>query len=200
MKNEILYQNSYNPTVFSLIEDRESLLDIGCADGLLGKQLHARFPHMRIDGVEYSPHLAEKAKPFYSNVYVQDVMGFTSRSRYDIVVMGDILEHLVEPSMVLTNVKSYLNNDGFIIVSLPNVANWQVRYRLLCGNFDPDLGILCREHLHFYTRRTAANLLYAAGWRIAEMKTNNSRIKLLGRIWPELFAFQFVFKCTPLSH
>jgi hypothetical protein len=54
-----------------------------------------------------------------------------------------------------------------LIVSLPNVAHWQIRLRLLAGRFNyEDYGVMGRTHLRFYTVKTGRDLLKAQGYII----------------------------------
>jgi len=84
-----------------------------------------------------------------------------------------------------------------LIASIPNVSNWMVRIRLLFGNFDYSGGILDKGHLKFFTYKTARKLLEDGGLKIVAVLNNNGTLPLrvLGRVWMKLFAFQFVFKC-----
>lgn len=77
-------------------------------------------------------------------------------------MFADVLEHLLFPEQVLKYfVYNYLKENGQVIISLPNVANWQVRLNLLFGKFNyTDRGIMDKTHLHFYTFKTARELIF----------------------------------------
>jgi hypothetical protein len=63
----------------------------------------------------------------------------------------------------------FLSDDGRIVIALPNVAHWSVRYQILVGRFEyEDSGILDRTHLRSYTRDTARAMLEEAGLEIRE--------------------------------
>ena len=42
--------------------------------------------------------------------------------KYDFIIFADVLEHLVEPWVVLKNVSKFLKPKGSIIVSIPNIG------------------------------------------------------------------------------
>ncbi len=137
---------------------------------------------------------------------------------FDVVVAGDVLEHLPRPEDLLSALKPLLAPGGTLLVSLPNVANVTVRAALLAGRFPyADRGILDRTHLRFYTRASARGLLAAAGfqvrWETATAMPVELAIPALGRPpiaapvrgaarllaagWPTLFGYQFVFEASP---
>jgi SAM-dependent methyltransferase len=79
--------------------------------------------------------------------------------RFDTIVFADVLEHLPDPVEALRRYRRLLAPGGKILVSVPNVAVWNVRLGLLLGRFRyTATGTLDRTHLRFFTR---ANLLRA---------------------------------------
>jgi SAM-dependent methyltransferase len=86
--------------------------------------------------------------------------------RFDVIIFADVLEHLAWPIGVLREYLKLLKDDGSVIVSLPNVGLWSVRFSLMFGRFRyEDSGVLDRTHLRFFTRRSATEMLDAAGLR-----------------------------------
>ena len=95
-----------------------------------------------------------------------------------------------------------LAENGFIVVSIPNIANWKVRLKLLLGKFDyREEGIMDKTHLRFFTKKTAVRLIEKAGYKIEKEEFVPSFPfpffkKPLSRINPNAFAFQFIFSAT----
>ena len=132
-----------------------------------------------------------------------------------VVLLGDVLEHLVDPAAALRGMHALLTPGGVVIASIPNVACWPARLALARGTFDyADFGIFDRTHLRFFTRRTARALAGEAGFRVeAELFAPVERApgllrrtlplatdvvyKRLMRVWPELLAQQFVLRLRP---
>ena len=83
---------------------------------------------------------------------------------FDAIICADVLEHLRDPCGALRRLRSLLAPAGWMIVSVPNVAHWSVRLRLLAGRFDyQPSGVLDEGHLRFFTRGTARQLMSQAG-------------------------------------
>lgn len=201
--------------ILKLVEDAKRplrILDVGTADGYLGAILKERGHY--IVGVERDPRLAEKARPFYDRFYQVDVDGFDfpERHEYDFIIFADVLEHLPDPAAVLRRCRASLKQDGNIILSVPNVANFVVRLSLLFGRFEyRDRGIIDRTHLRFFTLKSLSNLLQECGLDIRLIVATPIPLQmicsvtdrrffaplhdchyLLVRLWKTLLAYQFV--------
>ena len=91
-------------------------------------------------------------------------------------------------------------DNGYIIISLPNIANWRIRFSLLMGNFDYEsYGILDEGHLRFFTEKSAKKLLSDAGLKIFEFDITVGDVDKfanlfhwIGVLWPNFLAFQFL--------
>ena len=83
---------------------------------------------------------------------------------FDAILYGDVLEHLVDPLRVLVELDRALVPDGFVVISVPNIAHLYIRLLLLVGRFDYiDRGILDDSHLRFFTERSLRALIADAG-------------------------------------
>ncbi|HSJ92228.1 MAG TPA: class I SAM-dependent methyltransferase, partial [Ilumatobacter sp.] len=83
---------------------------------------------------------------------------------FDVVVFGDVLEHLRDPSSALDAACRVLAEDGQIVVSIPNVAHADVRLMLLEGRWEyQEHGLLDETHLRFFTLEGLRRLLDRSG-------------------------------------
>jgi len=159
------------PKLLSRLPAGLSVLDVGCGSGVHGAELKRIFGH-RVVGVDLSEGSIQKAKTRLAEAYVADVTKpevypFSSRRKFDLIVFSDILEHLYDPLDVLTRHYPLLAPGGKVLISLPNVAIWNVRLALLAGRFEyQDTGTLDRTHVRFYTRRTFQRFTSEAGLKI----------------------------------
>lgn len=201
-----------------------TVLDVGCATGNLGLLLEGK--PVTLWGIEADREAAMVTKKHYADVSIGDLdepfCDPWPAMRFDYIVCADVLEHLIWPEQTLSSLAGKLNPEGRLIVSLPNVANLGIRWRLLLGNFEYEAcGILDRTHLHFFTLSSARALLATCGLRIVEERyvpgldelpayvTIRSILRRLGwseasdvgitNLWPGLFAFQFIFLTTRLK-
>lgn len=78
-----------------------------------------------------------------------------------------MLEHLANPGGLLEMVGPGLNPNGRIIVSVPNVAHWSVRWELLRGNFNyEESGIMDATHLRWFTKTTLRKFFERTGYQV----------------------------------
>lgn len=195
-----LYDTSPNEDVCSLIKYGKRVLDVGCATGRIAEKLKKE-KGCSVVGIEVNKEMAEIAKKRCEKVILQDAekvikLDFPN-GYFDILLFADVLEHCRNPGEILINLRKYLSKKGYILVSVPNVANWEIRLRLLLGNFDYKGGtILDTGHLKFFTLRSIKDLIKKSGYKVVEVKTRNMKIRMLGKIWKSLFAFGFVLKAV----
>jgi methionine biosynthesis protein MetW len=200
--------DNYNPVLFGLIPAGQRVLDVGCGGGALMAQLQTQ-KGAKIRGLEYDPALVKICRARGLKVTRADLespQALPVKGPFDQVVCGDVLEHLRDPGRVLRSLRPLLAPGGRLWVSLPNVAFATVRLKLLLGRFDynPQGGIMDSEHLRFFTRRSGAQLIEAAGYRVRQVHPCNvvraryAFMRPLGRLWPSLLSYQFVFEAEAL--
>lgn len=185
-----------NLEIYSGIKPGAKVLDVGCGSGKLGAALKDKGCFTA--GIEADKRLAELAVPNYHRLILGDAQALKElpfdEGYFDIIVFADILEHLIDPEAVLRRARKYLSDDGYLLLSVPNAANWQVRLNLLLGNFDYKPGIIDGGHLRFFTLKTIREMLESCGYRVAWVKGRNRVLKVLGALYKRLFAFQFIIK------
>lgn len=156
------------------------ILDIGAADGYLGKILKQQ-GHFLV-GLEANSQLAEKARAHYHTLHSADVesFDFPYRGEFDYILLADVLEHLRDPGGLLRRVVPCLNSGGQIIISIPNVAHLFVRLSLMVGRFEyQDRGILDRTHLRFFTLASMRRMINDASCRILELRPTSVPVQLV---------------------
>ena len=214
--------NSHTIAIDFLLEKSNNrllkILDVGCSEGYLGGYLK-NLGHTVL-GVEMNPQSAHKASEVLDSVYngsISEYFNHHSDEKFDVILFGDVLEHIADPNEVLEVCHKHLNNNGFIIVSLPNVAHAAIRAMLLEGRWEyADLGILDRTHLRFFTKDSAKALFEQAQYDIEDigqvhlpievvdqlcnLNLNQTYIDLVNKLVsdePDAMVFQNIFLAEP---
>ncbi len=192
------------------------LLDLGAAGGELGAAVRDHFG--RTVGFEYQVDCVADLKERFDQVVVTDLEKLKRIPKgVDAVVCADVIEHLRDAPALLKLIREGLANDGYLFVSVPNIANITVRLGLLFGIFEyRERGILDNTHLRFYTLRTIRRDIENAGFRVVAVRGSSIPIRLIvgrftpdfllragekvltivTRLWLSLFAYQIVVVAT----
>ena len=173
------------------------VLDVGCNEGFLA-QLN---PDVEINGIDNNEKALSIAKKYCKKVWCLDLnKNFTNKlGKYDVIILSDILEHLINPNEVLNKMTHFLKQDGEMIISLPNVANFRIRLKLLYGSFDyTEAGILDKTHFHLYTLKTARELVSQSNLYISKIKYSSNYFGKLIEFFPylgELLGYNIILQC-----
>ena len=148
-----------------LPEEITSLLDVGCGSGAFGEVVRDKWS-CRVVGVELNPAAAATARLVLDEVIEGDINDLNLEERFDVITVNDVLEHVEDPEGLLENLLELVTPDGQLVVSIPNVAHWSIVEDLLAGHWDYlPAGLLCIDHLRFFTRRSVTSMMKRAGWQ-----------------------------------
>ena len=101
--------------------------------------------------------------------------------RFDYIIMGDVIEHLLDPWTAVRNMRELLVPGGSIIASIPNVAHITNLYNMLSGSWTyEDMGLLDRTHLRFFTKSEIVKMFEEADLVIDDIRP---RLVTLGDSW-----------------
>ncbi|MEY4194103.1 MAG: hypothetical protein RLZZ226_471 [Pseudomonadota bacterium] len=175
------YFANVNPELLDWLPlDAGTLVEIGCGTGSLGVAYRARNPASRYGGVELHPEAADAARPVLDWVVTGDIeqpavverlAAALSGQPADVLVFGDVLEHLHDPWQCLARLRQQVRPGGTCVACIPNVAHWSLLLQQLQGRWDyADQGLLDRTHLRFFTLETAIELFRGAGWTVLDAK------------------------------
>lgn len=185
--------------LLSAVSPNIRVLDVGCATGIMTKALKERLA-CTVTAVDVSEAMAKEAARYADETVVGDISNAETRHKlsgpYDCIVFADVLEHLADPWETLRWARGMLSSTGCVVASIPNVAYYRIRLRLLAGRFEyTRFGILDDTHLRFFTLKTAKQMFIDSGYAVSELERVNAKmLRLPARILPGLFAYQFALK------
>lgn len=190
------------------------ILDVGCSGGRLAENLRAA-GHLVV-GVDQAevPGVRQRVDRFIV-ADLKDGIPKAAGDGYDVVIAGDVIEHLPSPIDLLRDAARVLRPGGQVYLSVPNFSHWYPRLRVVAGGFGYDRrGILDETHLRFFTRRSLRRLVRAAGFDVVQETATGLPVdsitagggvsslvrridRLLVRVRPTLFAYQYILLLTP---
>lgn len=135
-------------------------LDLGCRDGLLTQEMSKG---RNITAVDIDEEALRRYRIKYSDqnptVYHHDLnypLDLPDNSQ-DIVVAGEVVEHLSEPEKLVSEVFRVLRRGGIFIGSTPNAFKYDKRIRLLLGQDPKEFSD--RTHMQYYSQSSLISLL-----------------------------------------
>lgn len=174
------YFEGSRPEIAKLVPKHcNSILDVGCGFGGLGRELRSR-GFSDLYGIEINPDATSKLQGIYSQYWIGDIEKLAlplPEGSLDCIIFADVLEHLVDPWVALHRYLRLLRSGGTVIISVPNVRNVALLYRLLVkGRWDyEDAGLLDRTHLRFFTRYSVCTLVEGAGLEVDTWHPNRDQ-------------------------
>jgi 2-polyprenyl-3-methyl-5-hydroxy-6-metoxy-1,4-benzoquinol methylase len=172
--------NNAHGIALQLIGRGKRVLELGAAGGHVTRALVER--ENSVYAVEVDPLAESDLRAITPDVLITnldslDLLSKLGDQRFDVILAGDVLEHTLQGPVILTQLRQLLKPDGFLVISLPNIAHGDVRLALLSGEFRyRDVGLLDRTHRVFYTRETACELLELCGFTDLEVFASTTPI------------------------
>jgi len=202
--------------LLEMVPSGSRVLEVGCGTGHMSIYLRDRLG-CEVIAVEVDPEAAREAEHKGVEVVVGDIEDQATLERlrgpFDCAVFADVLEHLRRPDVVLRRIKGLIIPTGTVLASVPNVAFVGVVAELVKGEFRyRDLGILDRDHLRFFTRKTVVELFEKAGYWVdtlegvkvpledTEFSAEPELTSFLARYNPDSLYYEYVIRAVPLPH
>ncbi len=180
------YYRRVNPDLLRLIPpDARLIVEVGCGAGALAAEYRRVNPAVRYVGVERHEAAAREAagpgrvdRVVLADADRLDLAALdVPPGGADVLVFGDVLEHLADPWTLLTRLVPLLREGGQAVACIPNTQHWSVLSGLMAGRWDyADEGLLDRTHLRFFTLDTMVAMLAGAGLRVFDARP---------RQWPD---------------
>lgn len=159
------------------------VLDLGCRSGAVSQHYVSgnEVVGLDVDLAALRQAAQRGIKPVHGNV--EERLPFDDRS-FDVVVAGEVLEHVRAPDEVVAEVRRVLRPAGTFAGSVPNAFRLQSRLLFLSGRPPED----DPTHLHMYSPAALQALL--AGFAPPELSFVGGRFR---RLHPRLLARDMVF-------
>lgn len=173
------YYENTNPDLLKRVpQGQGAVLEIGCGAGAFARSYLARSPGTRYFGVELFEEAAARSREIVDTLIVGNIEEPATLARldkeaggtrFDSIVFGDVLEHLLDPWTLLAQLRERASPGAVCSICIPNVSHWSLLLQQMRGRWDyADAGLLDRTHLRFFTRATAVEMLQGAGWTVVD--------------------------------
>jgi SAM-dependent methyltransferase len=109
---------------------------------------------------------------------------------FDIILAGDVFEHLVDPWKVVKDLSKFLKKDGLFIASVPNIREVTTMSKIFFlrdFRYDPQGGILDKTHLRFFCKKNIRDLLTNEELNPVSITSSFKAVKNSKRKWLNRF-------------
>lgn len=205
-KLEVVDNNSKFETKLELLQticDGKDVLHIGCCDSPItrDKIINNEFLHgllqskaKNIVGLDLSEDGLRIMKEFgFDNLIHGDASVLLNHSypfkSFDIIVAGDILEHMSNVAGFLESAKSILSPNGKIVVTVPNAFYF---YRFIKVVFGVE--VVHKDHVYYFSPKVIINLFRRHGYRVEGLFFfKNTKAAFLEKLLDLLFFRKFKY-------
>jgi SAM-dependent methyltransferase len=168
-----------------------TMLDIGCGTGWISRIWADA--GARVTGLEPSRPRATVARARGIRVLSCYAEELDDSETYDLIVIRHVLEHLEDPRAILCNLTARLNQNGLLLVVVPNIDCIGRKV------FDAEWTWVLPWHCNFFAPRSLKMLLKNCGYDVVKSYQTPSPLW-----YPESFTRKFprlgkMLKLTPLS-
>jgi 2-polyprenyl-3-methyl-5-hydroxy-6-metoxy-1,4-benzoquinol methylase len=175
--------NNAHSLVLQVIGSNKKVLELGAAGGHVTRAL--RDQGCNVTAVEIDKSLEVELTSLANRVIIANLDSlnlstyFETDEKFDVILASDVLEHCVQPELVVLQFHRLLKSDGSLVLSVPNIAHGDVRLSLLAGHFDyRDSGLLDRTHLRFFTKASLLRFISFTGFEVEKYFTTTQSLGL----------------------
>jgi len=142
-----------------------SILDLGSNNGELTNIISKRYN--QVVGLEFIKENVSSARKKFPNIkFIEgDITNLRIKQKFDIIIAGEIIEHVLSPINSLKKIKKIIKKQGILIISVPNIVSLQKRIKSLLGII-PDNS---DDHLHLFTKKKLIDTCKRAGFDVKEV-------------------------------
>ena len=149
--------------------DGDSILDVGCVEtqlrdvNRLHEELIKRFS--KVIGIDIQKRKIQELKKMGYDVRYGNAEDFELGENFDIIVAGELIEHLSNPGRFLDACRNHLKEEGIVILTTPNPFWVEYPIRIFLKKLSVNL-----EHTAWYDESVLTHLAERHLFEVVEVK------------------------------
>ena len=170
--------------IIDIVPTNKKILDIGCYDGTISQLIKEK--NNVIIGLDMSMNALNMAKKKGIECVLSNAENLPFRdASFDIIVASEIIEHIFDTGKFLDEINRILKSNGELILTTPNLALLDNRFRLLLG-LQPHYCEIELEgnagHIRCFTKKSFKNLIEKHGFMVEKIQSDILFIPVLNAI------------------
>ncbi len=171
-KDEVRFFETKAKVAYHLVSKTKTktLLDVGAGEGYFANYFHKK--KWSVTTLDYSDYGIKTHNPDIKHTLIKnDIFDsvkkvIADKKRYSLVNLSNVLEHVIDPVSLLEDLKSLLDEDSLLRISVPN--DFSKYQEFLLENKDTTITwVTIPDHLHYFTFDSLQKLLEACGYEVS---------------------------------
>ncbi len=171
---DLLYFGNKNAQKFHVVESilpkkaAYKFLDIGCGEGYaLQTFLKSGW---EVLGLDYSDFGCTQCNPdclpfmIKGDIYVSIDKLISENKKYDVLLLDNVLEHVLQPKVILEKCAKLLTTGGVLIIEVPNDFSIIQQHLLDTKKIEKPFWIVLPDHISYFNLAGLTNLLNDVGF------------------------------------
>ena len=143
-------------------KDKGKLLDVGCAEGFFLKTAEKIYD---VEGIEISKYASVYAKKNLKlNVKEATLQDFKTNTRYDIITLWDVIEHLPNPIQQLRIINGLIKKEGVLVLSTGDISSLSAKISGRKWHL-----MTPPQHLQFFSKKSLINAIERSGFSVEKI-------------------------------
>lgn len=150
-----------------------SFLDVGCGEGFALAYFDAL--DFEVSGIDFSSDGICKQNPSFANcIETGDIFSLLELksgfgSKYDVVLLQNVLEHVTDPLCLLESIKQLLWPTSLVIITVPNDFSKTQETLLAKGCIDREFWVCPPDHLSYFNYESLRKTLVHTGFDVHDI-------------------------------
>lgn len=153
--------------IIAEIVQGKSVLDVGCVDHEASKESGDEWLHKvilehasEVQGLDFAEDEVRKLADKGYNIVYGNAEEIDLHKKFDVIVAGELIEHLGNPAKFLENMRRHLHEGGKIVLTTPNPFYPKRMFEILFGH----RALVHPQHVMWYCPSTLQAMLSRTGF------------------------------------
>lgn len=167
--NTKISQKDFTLTQLLKTSKNQSLLDIGCGEGFTLEYFSKK--GWNVQGIDFSDFGIKNIHPHLTNFFIKGNIWetienlFKKNKKYDVVWLDNVLEHVVDPAVLLKKAAELTNDNGILIVEVPNDYSAFQQALFDTKKVNRKYWEAYPDHLAYFSRESLISLCENNNWK-----------------------------------
>lgn len=162
---ELIFIENKSKKIYDIVKDVQNkrLLDVGAGEGYVSRFFLDL--DYQIKALDYSEHAVKNHNPAVEPYFIKgDVFKnldtiIKSNEKYGIIILNNVIEHVLDPKLILEKIHNILDIDGILVITAPNDFS-KLQEHLLKKKYINEMNWLAPPmHLSYFTLESLSNLV-----------------------------------------